>query len=570
MEARSASCVFDSSCFRRLTSCLSAASDFVLRGKAALVGGLHCGVASSKLDDYWHRLTIQPYRTDDNKIEGVVLALHDIDAVKRSEQYLQTIIEKVPTPLLVLDAELKVKLANETFCETFQVSRGDTIGQMLYHLGNEQWNISALTELLQTALPQHKLVKNFSVTHDFPEIGWRTMLVSGRRIEEAFSGQRDPLILLTIEDITERKKAEISLARLAAIVECSDDAIVGKNLDGIIQTWNRGAEKLFGYREEEAVGQPITMLMPPDRVHEEPAILERIRRGEHIDHYESVRRRKDGSLFDVSLTISPITDKHGQIVGASKIARDISDRKLTEAALIKTEKLATAGRLAATLAHEINNPLQAVANLVEIWARSPGLDAQGQACSEMAANELRRVTHLTQQALSFYRESASPIPVNVGETIDSVVSIYEKRIEAKRIRVTKRYQLNSTTIRTYPGELRQVFSTLLLNATEAVDAGGAITIRARKATHWQNSAIQGVRVTFSDNGVGIPASNTPRIFEPFFTTKGENGTGLGLWVASGIVNRFGGSILTRSSVDPGRHGTCFSIFLPTKPLTRPG
>jgi two-component system CheB/CheR fusion protein len=517
------------------------------------------------LDNCWHRLTVQPYRTDDNKIEGVVLALHDIDAVKRSERYLQTIIEKVPTPLLVLDADLKVKLANETFCETFKVNRGDTIGQMLYRLGNEQWNIPALTELLQTFLPQHKLVKNFSVTHDFPEIGWKTVLVSGRRIEEAFSRQGDPLILLTIEDITERKQAEIALARLAAIVEYSDDAIISKNLDGVIQTWNRGAEKLFGYTEEEAVGQPITMLMPSDRVHEEAAILKRLRSGEHIHHYESVRRRKDGSLLDVSLTISPIVDEHGQIVGASKFARDISDRKLTEAALIKSEKLATAGRLAATLAHEINNPLQAVANLVSIWAQSPGLDAQGQACAAMAENELRRVTHLTQQSLSFYREAASPLPVNVEETIDSVLSIYDKRIEAKGIRVTKQYQLNGTTIRTYPGELRQVFSTLLVNAMEAVDAGGTIAVRARKASHWQNQAIRGVRVTISDSGVGIPASNIHRIFEPFFTTKGENGTGLGLWVASGIVNRFGGSILTRSSVHPDRHGTCFSIFLPTKP-----
>ena len=208
------------------------------------------------LDDHWHRLTIQPYRTHDNKIEGVVLSLLDIDAVKRSEQYLQTIIEKLPGPLLVLDADLRVKLANETFCETFQVRRRDTIGQMLYRLGKEQWNIPELSELLRGVLSQHKLVKNFSVTHDFPEIGWKTMLVSGRRIEEAFSGQRVPLILLTIEDITERRRVEISLARLAAIVECSDDAIIAKSLDGVIETWNRGAERLYGYTAEEAVGHP--------------------------------------------------------------------------------------------------------------------------------------------------------------------------------------------------------------------------------------------------------------------------------------------------------------------------
>jgi signal transduction histidine kinase len=180
----------------------------------------------------------------------------------------------------------------------------------------------------------------------------------------------------------------------------------------------------------------------------------------------------------------------------------------------------------------------------------------------MAESELRRITHLTQQSLSSYRESTVPVPANVEETVDSVLSIYGKRIEAKGIHVTRRYRLIGSTIRTHPGGLRQVFSTLLLNAMGAVATGGTIALRARKASHWQNPAIRGVRVIISDNGVGISAKNLPRIFEPFFTTKGENGTGLGLWVASGIVDRSGGSILTRSSVHPSRHGTCFRFFCP--------
>jgi len=516
------------------------------------------------LESCWHELSILPYRTQDNKIDGIVLALQDIDAMKRGQQNLQIIIENVPTPLLVLDADLRVWFANETFCATFQVVREETVGQLLYLLGSEQWRVPALTELLERVLPERKLVQDFSVTHEFPRIGRKTMLVSGRRIEDVI-GPRAPLILLTIEDVTERKDAEVALARLAAIVECSDDAIIATNLDGVIETWNRGAERLYGYRPGEAIGQPITMLMLPKQVAEEPAIMERIGRGEHINHYESVRRRKDGRLVDVSLTISPVVDEHGQIVGTSKIARDIGERKLTEAALIKSEKMAAAGRLAATLAHEINNPLQAVANLVTIWARSPGLDEHGKEYAAMAESELRRLSHLTQQSLSFYRESVVPIPVNVEETIDSVLSIYEKRIEAKGILLTKRYQADGATIKTYPGEIRQVFSTLFLNAMEAVEVGGTIGVRVRKAFRWHNPEIQGVRITVSDNGVGISADNIPRIFEPFFTTKGENGTGLGLWVASGIVDRSGGSILTRSSVDPSKQGTCFSIFLPAKP-----
>ncbi|MFC5862152.1 chemotaxis protein CheB [Acidicapsa dinghuensis] len=521
------------------------------------------------LEGHWHGLSILPYRTQDNKIDGVVLAVQDIHAIKSANQQLAKsaaffhgIIDTVREPLLVLDHGQRVVAVNESFLSTFEVSLEQTVNRMLYELGNGQWNIPELRKLLDRVLPKREIVTDFEVNHDFESIGHRKMLLNARRLVQL--DQSQPMILLAIEDITERKNTEMDLARLAAIVECSDDAIIGKNLDGIIQTWNRGAELLFGYKEKEAIGQPITMLMPRDRVDEEAAILKRIRRGEHITHYESVRRHKDGRLLDVSLTISPLMDAHGQIVGASKIARDISARKMAEAALIKSEKLAAAGRLAATLAHEINNPLQAVTNLVSMLAQTPGLDAQGQAHAAMAESELRRVSHLTQQSLSFYRESVSPTNVDLGELIDNVLGIYRKRIDAKGINVTRRYQVGSTTIKTYPGEIRQVLSTLLLNAIEAVEEGGAIAVRARKAAHWQKRSLRGVRVTIADNGMGIPAQNILRIFEPFFTTKGENGTGLGLWVASGIVDRSGGSILIRSSVRAGRHGTCFSIFLPTK------
>ena len=521
------------------------------------------------LEGRWHALSILPYQTQDNKIDGVVLALQDIDAIKsardqvaRSADFFRGISDTVREPLLVLDGDLRVVSANESFLKTFKVSSEQTSNRLLYDLGNGQWQIPALRKLLERVLPEKEAVTDFEVEHDFETIGARTMLLNARTLVQP--NRLQPMILLAIEDITERKRAETAIARLAAVVECSDEAIIAKNLDGIIQSWNRAAERLFGYTAEEAIGHSVTMLMPPDRVHEESAILARIRRGEHIEHYESIRRRKDGRLFDVSLTISPVFNQAGQVVGASKIARDVSERKLTEAAMIKSEKLAAAGRLAATLAHEINNPLQAVTNLVNLWAQSPGLDALGRAHAAMAENELRRVNHLTQQSLSFYRESTEPTAVSVEETIDSILTIYDKRLETKKIDVIRRYQSNGATIQNYPGEIRQLFTTLLLNAMEAIPSRGTIAVRTREASARKNGAIRGIRVTISDTGVGIPAFNIPRIFEPFFTTKGENGTGLGLWVASGIVGRSGGSILTRSTTDSNKHGTCFSIFLPAR------
>jgi two-component system, chemotaxis family, CheB/CheR fusion protein len=308
----------------------------------------------------------------------------------------------------------------------------------------------------------------------------------------------------------------------------------------------------------------ITLLIPPDRINEEPVILERIRRGEHIQHYESVRRRKDGRLLNVSLTISPIDDARGQIVGASKIARDTTERRLAEEALVKSEKLAAAGRLAAALAHEINNPLQAVTNLVTLLGQSPRLDETEQEYAAVAEDKLRRVVHLTQQSLSFYRESIYPVAVDLETVLDGVLDLYAKRLHAKEIAATRRNRSDGASINSYPGEIRQVLSTLLVNAMEAVSSGGSISVGIRKSFHWKNAGSAGVRITVADSGVGIPSHNVIRIFEPFFTTKGEQGTGLGLWVANGIISRFGGSIHVRSSVRPDKSGTSFSIFLPAR------
>ena len=307
--------------------------------------------------------------------------------------------------------------------------------------------------------------------HDFPEIGQKQMLVSGKRIDEV-RGAIPPVIFLAIEDVTERELAETTSARLAAVVESSDDTIITKDLNGIIRTWNPGAERIFGYTRQEAIGRPITMLFPADRLSEEVRVLEHIRRGEHIEHYESVRRRKDGSLLNVSLTISPLADANGQIVGASKIARNITERKQTELALIKSEKLAVAGRLAAVLAHEINNPLQAVTNLMALLGQSPKMDSRDQEFVRTAADELSRVNRLTQQALRFYRESNSPTAVNVKAEIDSVLDLYAKRITAKNITVTKQFETDGASILSYPGEIRQIFSTLLINAMDAVPSAG--------------------------------------------------------------------------------------------------
>jgi two-component system, chemotaxis family, CheB/CheR fusion protein len=286
----------------------------------------------------WYSLRARPYITVDNKIDGAVLLLVDIDDLKRTEReakaardYAEATIRTARDPLIVLRADLRVNTANEAFYKTFKTTPEQTEGCLIYDLGDQQWNIPKVRMFLEDILPRNSFFNDFEVTQDFPQIGRHTMLLNARRL--VLDDGATPMILLAIEDVTERQRADTLTALLAAIVNSSDDAIIGKDLNGVITSWNRGAENLFGYTAQEAIGQPVTMLMPPDRLHEEAEILEQLKRGDRVEDFETVRLRKNGSSLEISLTISPIKDATGQIIGASKVARDITERKRAEEAL---------------------------------------------------------------------------------------------------------------------------------------------------------------------------------------------------------------------------------------------
>ena len=287
-------------------------------------------------EDCWYLLRIRPYRTLDDKIEGAVLLLTDINLMKsasehfkRAKEFAEGIIDTVRQPLVVLDSDLRVIYCNSAFFEDFKVSRQETDRKFFYRLGNEQWNIPKLRALLEKLAADDIPVRDFEVEHVLPNLGRRTMLLNARRIQDA--PDDEPLILLAVEDITERKEGEAALRKLAAIVQSSDDAIISIDLERVITSWNSGAQRIFGYTEEEAVGQPIMIIVPPDlRAQEEEHLRNRVAAGEHIKHYDTVRLTKQGVRVNVSLTISPVRDPAGRIVGASKIARDITERKQLE------------------------------------------------------------------------------------------------------------------------------------------------------------------------------------------------------------------------------------------------
>ena len=361
-------------------------------------------------------------------------------------------------------------------------------------------------------------------------------------------------------DISDRRRSEESRFRLAAIVDSADDAIIGKDLNGIITSWNRGARRLFGYEEEEIIGQSIRRLIPEDLRYEEDEILRKLRAGEKIEHYETTRISKGGEIREVSVIISPIRNNTGEVIGGSKIARDISDRKKVERLAIQAEKIATTGRMAAAIAHEINNPLASVLNLIFL-ARQDGLSIQEiKNYLATAESELVRVSHIARQTLGYYRDTGSPSEVHLSDLIENVLSVYRNKLVAQGIVVeTKFNALRKISVR--PGEIIQVFSNVVSNAIDAMPQGGKLSISTTRIRRMNDG--DGIQVVVNDTGQGIPREHLGKIFEPFFTTKGNLGTGIGLWVSRQLVEGHGGQISVSSCTERGDSGTMVTIYLPS-------
>jgi PAS domain S-box-containing protein len=347
------------------------------------------------------------------------------------------------------------------------------------------------------------------------------------------------------------------LGELAAIVESSDDVIVSKDLNGIITSWNAAATRVFGYSAEEMIGASILKLIPEDLHSDEKTILENIRAGRRVEHFETVRRTKSGQLIDVSLTVSPIKDKHGRVMGASKILRDVSGRKRLEQALLQAEKIAATGRMAATIAHEINNPLESVMNLMYLL-RPMIADPAGISYFEAAETELGRVSHIAKQTLGYYREHAAASSASIGDIVLHAIAIYEPRCTATGIEIKKAIH-SSRKIVLRRGEMMQVVSNLIMNSIYAMQAGGVLAISVEDAIEPRD----GIILTIQDDGVGIAEADLPRVFEAFFTTHSTVGTGIGLFVAKQFVEGHGGQIEIESRQSGEDHGTTVHVYLPT-------
>jgi PAS domain S-box-containing protein len=334
-------------------------------------------------------------------------------------------------------------------------------------------------------------------------------------------------ILGTIRDVTEIRETEKALresskhlAELAAIVDSSDDVILSKDLNGIVKSWNPAATRVLGYTAEEMIGASILTLIPEHLHSDEKRIIESIQAGKRVDHFDTVRLTKDGRLIDVSLTISPIRDAEGRVIGASKILRDISARKRMEQSLLQAEKIAATGRMAATIAHEINNPLEAVVNLLYLL-RPLVTSAEGINYLASAESELARVSHIAKQTLGYYRENASASRASLSAIAEQAIAIYEPRCIAAGITLKKTFD-SSRKVMLRRGEMMQVISNLIMNSIHGMPAGGTLSLSVTDTA----APADGVVLAVADNGEGIAPEILPRVFDAFFTTRSTVGTGI--------------------------------------------
>jgi PAS domain S-box-containing protein len=494
-----------------------------------------------------------------------------------TEENFRILLDSAPDAILGIDESGLIVLANAQAEIVFGYSRSELLGQRIETLVPERFRPGhtghrASYHAAPRTRPMAKGMELWARRKDGTEFPAEIALSPMRT-------ERGTVVSCIVRDVTDRFEAE--KARLELVREQSKRAEAEQatrrfhdmvqTLDAIVWEYDPAAQRFtfVTRRGEELLGYA-----PADWYAEDNFLV----RHAHVDDrpaveafFANVKRRDNaevefrviavaGQVFWFRTIVQVAKDAAGtpQIRG---LMVDTTARRMSEQALRNSEKLAATGRLAATIAHEINNPMAAVTNVLYLLASHPTLDETAKQYTKMAQDEMSRVAQITRQMLRFYRDSSTRAPVNLPELLDNTVQLFARKIHDKRIKLEKRYE-DCLGIFGFPGELRQVFSNLLINAVDATPTGGRIAIHVVTARQWKHRGRDGVRITVCDNGSGIERADLPKIFEPFFTTKQQHGTGLGLWVSYGIVQKHQGDIRVRTSTRPGRSGTCFSVFLP--------
>ena len=362
-----------------------------------------------------------------------------------------------------------------------------------------------------------------------------------------------------LERTTELRESEHQLRQRADLLDLASEAIMVRDMDGVLRFWNSGAEAFYGWGREEVLGKNVHQILRtklPNPAEEIEAVIGREGRWEG----NLIQYTKHGREVVVASRQVLQVDDRGARRAIFEISRDITAQLHAEEALRKAEKLAAMGRVAGIIAHEINNPLDAIRNAFYLLQGHRSLDEDARKYARIAEEELNRLAHITRQTLSFYRESKEPVPFSISEIINDILSLQLRLLERNGIVLEKEYSSEGLVLG-FPGELKQVFLNLIGNAIQAMPQGGRLRIRVSEAME-RGRQREGVRILILDTGSGIRPEDAKQLFEPFFTTKSTKGTGLGLWISKGIVQKYQGLIRFRSIRLLRGNITAFSVFIP--------
>ena len=473
-----------------------------------------------------------------------------------------SVIDDIPCGYLVLDTAGTILSANRGFLRMTESTLPETLGKSFRQLLTSAGAIYFDTQLLPSI---HLTYRRNEIALDIKATSQRLPVFATFALS-TMPGTAKSEIRVVLFEASERRGFEKQLLQsrreaeqLSEVIHHSSDGIITLLPGGNVRNWNNGATELFGYTTSEVTGKSISNLIFLEQFQSQ---FEQAMQGLEDGHEfagETIGLRKDGTQLEISIKLTPHMEAPGTLVAFSAIIRDITVRKSAERALLQSEKLASVGRLASSIAHEINNPLEAVTNLLyilEFKAEEPELKALIQSAQE----ELARVSQIATHTLRFHRQSTKATDLDICQMFESVIALYGARLRNSSI-VAKVECCDKKTFLCHEGEMRQIILNIVGNSVDAMKSGGELILRSTESAQ-RKTGQTGIRIAIADSGTGMAPETVAKIFEPFFSTKGIGGTGLGLWITKDLVEKNGGTVRVRSTKNERSHGTVFSLFFP--------
>jgi PAS domain S-box-containing protein len=494
----------------------------------------------------------RPFRSQE---DGTRIAIAmDVSQRYRADDRFSKVFQQSPLPICICTAdEGRFIDVNNSLLQMYDYQREDLIGHTAREAG--VWPDTADNTSIETALNADGSLKHV-------ELALRTK--HGRNVQllaslEIIELDGKDCVLAMGLDVTDRRKAEEAAGRLASIVDSSSDAIISATLDGLVESWNGGAARIYGYTADEMIGHSLALLFPDEQQERLAEVIAGIKQREHLSNFETKHRRKDGRLIDVSMTFFRVLNRHGQVAGVATIGRDVTEAKALEVQLLHAQKMEAVGRLAGGIAHDFNNMLTAILGYTELML--PKIPAHGELLEIVTQiqSAAKRSEGLTRQLLTFSRKQS--VAPNLQD-LNSIVSALGKilaRVLGEDIELATSLEPDLSLVKVDVGQMEQVIVNLAVNARDAMPRGGSLRIETHNVAP-PNRDGDFVLLRVRDTGVGMHSEVKSRLFEPFFTTKElGKGTGLGLAIVHGIVTQCGGFI--EVSGEPGA-GATFDIYLP--------